>query len=317
MSESVRAVSPLCLPPAPFSLYDTDAVVEYHAKLEAARELALRNGLESGLSFVFDLVIPPANHLPGARNLPQFPAQSRPISLRLDQPLQSGPDKLSQVWTAVGEFPGANGEPQTTVVLKIIQPSMCRYPAVDDIWRDNYIFPEDFAVEEEWAYNHLADKQGLSIPYFFGLHTIITPSTESAWVLVLEYIPGQTLAAYLELPNKSYSDSCDILKRSIDTLTDFMAGGWAHGDLEPRNIVVAGSPGARTIVLVDIYSAIWLQPHQSRLEFPQQRRILYATIYSFLNDPDGEIQLWAEHNMDAEVWDPKRFCSLMATLDSW
>lgn len=150
----------------PSNLYDYPAVIGYRSRLDEARRLAQLNGLESGLCLSLDLTIPPPNPHPHARSLPNLP-QKTPIPFRLGQPLQSGPGKNSQVWTAVGTFAGA----QTTVVLKIIQPSMCRYPS-NDMWPGNYLFPEDLAREEASAYNELEHKQGLFIPYFFGLHTV-------------------------------------------------------------------------------------------------------------------------------------------------
>ncbi|KAJ7629493.1 hypothetical protein DFH06DRAFT_965347, partial [Mycena polygramma] len=177
--------------PPPVDLSDDAVAIQYCATLSAARDLAQLHQLYPGLCFDFDLTPPPSNPLPGARILPHLSHST--VSLRLARALQSGPDKNSQVWTAVAESAGA----QTTFVLKIIQPSMCCHPIVDHLWcrTNEYTFPEDLAHGEAWAYNRLQHKQGLCIPYFFGLHTITTPSNERAWVLVFEYIPGQTLSA--------------------------------------------------------------------------------------------------------------------------
>jgi hypothetical protein len=76
---------------------------------------------------------------------------------------------MSQVWTArVANLPGV----KTTVVLKVIQPSLFKYPAVEDFWPEAYMNPEDLAHEEAYAYDHLVHKQGRCIPYFFGIHTV-------------------------------------------------------------------------------------------------------------------------------------------------
>ncbi|KAJ7737785.1 hypothetical protein DFH07DRAFT_985358 [Mycena maculata] len=183
----------------PFDLRDRTAVREYHSKLEAARHLAELHPLETGHCLSFHLTIPPANPLPNSRPLPHLPRHPS-ISFWLAQSLQCGPDKLSQVWTAGAEFPDSDAK--TTVVLKMFQPSMGSYPDADSLWHHDYVFSEAYARDEAWVYNlnRLEHKQGLSIPYFFGLHTIITPSNELAWVLVLEYIPGGTLRAYIASP---------------------------------------------------------------------------------------------------------------------
>ncbi|KAJ7722033.1 hypothetical protein B0H16DRAFT_1737986 [Mycena metata] len=94
--------------------------------------------------------------------------------------LQPGLDGLSEVWTA---NPTSNPE---TCLMKIIQPSICAGPG------EGYEGPWHLAHNEAWVYRCLSEKQGLSIPYFFGLHTITTPFQETAWVLVLEFIPGLT-----------------------------------------------------------------------------------------------------------------------------
>ncbi|KAJ6558117.1 hypothetical protein B0H19DRAFT_1149981 [Mycena capillaripes] len=279
----------------PLDLSDDTVAIQYYDQLVEARRVAKLHELQSGLCFDFDLTIPPSNPIPRARSLPHFLHQST-ISFRLAQPLQTGPDKNSQVWTAVGDFAGA----QTTVVFKIIQPSMCSLPHADDRWRRmyDYVFPEQFAREEAWVYKQLEHKQGLCIPYFFGLHTITTPSNEHAWVLVLEYIPGETLAAYNESPTKSLSDSCDLLKLSIDALMEFMAEGWCHHDAMPRNITVTGSPGSRSVVFIDLYFASRFIGKDLEIQRLHRRRRLYNEIRDSLGDPAGEIRLWALQNLD-------------------
>ncbi|KAJ7484082.1 hypothetical protein B0H11DRAFT_1196807 [Mycena galericulata] len=283
----------------PFDIRDRRALIEYHSKLEAARNLAELNGLESGLRFTLDLTLPPPNPLPRARSLPQFPPQSH-VSFLLDQALQSGAGKNSQVWTAVAEVAGT----QTTVVFKIIQPSMCEYPEADGCWQGNYLFPEDLAREEAWVYDRLVHKQGLSIPYFFGLHTIVTPSKEAAWVLVLEHILGESLLAFSQSSTRCLSDTCDVLKLSIDTLSDFMADGWCHNDIAPRNIVVTGSPGARSVVFVDLFFTCRFDAEEAAVQCRGFKRMLFIDIYECLGDRGGEIQRWAIENMDYDVCAP-------------
>ncbi|KAJ7194611.1 hypothetical protein GGX14DRAFT_377846 [Mycena pura] len=196
-----------------FDLCDNDAVRKYHDHLGAARNMAQLKPMEPGVRFDIDLVIPPANPHPNARSLPPLPIQSSSkFTLCLDLPLQTDLDRFSQVWTAVVEgFGAARSATQTTLVLKIIQPSMCPYFDIDDNWVGNYTFPEYTARLEAMVYDRLANKQGLSIPYFFGIHTILTPSNEIAWALVLEYIPGQTLQTYADSTNKTIQESCELV----------------------------------------------------------------------------------------------------------
>ncbi|KAJ7216320.1 hypothetical protein GGX14DRAFT_441150 [Mycena pura] len=143
---------------------DTDAIERYHAQLETARRRAERSPLAWGQSYSLALTAPQPNPRPNSRRVPSVPNLPR-ISLRLNKPLQTGVGKMSQVWTAVEEKTG------TTLVLKIIQPSMCPYPKVDRCW-SGYMEPADLAHREVWGYERLALKQGLLVPYFFGLDTV-------------------------------------------------------------------------------------------------------------------------------------------------
>ncbi|KAJ7640466.1 hypothetical protein DFH06DRAFT_628064 [Mycena polygramma] len=278
--------------PPPVDLSDDAVAIQYCDELSAARDLAQLHQLHPGLCYDLDLTPPPSNPLPGARILPHFSHST--VSLRLARALQSGPDKNSQVWTAVAEFAGA----QTTFVLEIIQPSMCCHPLVDEPWcrKYEYTFPKDFAHGEAWAYNRLEHKQGLGIPYFYRLHTITTPSGERAWVLVFEYIPGQTLSAYSQSPTRSLADSCDLIKLSLGALTEFMADGWCHSDPAPRNILVTGSPGARRVVLIDLYAAVHCIAADAETLRPERRRNMFQGIYDALGDPTGDIKQWVTQN---------------------
>ncbi|KAJ6515195.1 hypothetical protein C8R47DRAFT_1276522 [Mycena vitilis] len=268
--------------PTPSVDLSNDAVaLRYCTELNAARHLAQLRMHE----------LQPANPNPRARTLPHL---AHPTSFRLARPLQSRADKNLQVWTAVTESDGA----QTTALLKIVQPSMCIHPVVDHRWSrmNDYIFPEDLARGEAWAYDRLAHKQGLVIPYFFGLHTITTPSGERAWVLVFEYVPGETLSAYSQSSTRSLADSCDLIKLSLDALTEFMEDGWCHIDPAPRNIIVTGSPGARRVVLIDLHAAVHCIAADAKTLRPQRRRSMFRRIHNALGDPTGEIERWVRQN---------------------
>ncbi|KAJ7629503.1 hypothetical protein DFH06DRAFT_1102556 [Mycena polygramma] len=286
-------------PDPPLDLSDDAVALRYCTELGAARRLAqLRmHELYPGLCFEFDLTPPPVNPNPRARPLPHFPP-SRSTSFRLARPLQSVPDKNSQVWTAVAESDGA----QTTAVLKIIQPSLCRHPVVDDRWSrmNDYIFPSDLARGEAWAYDRLEHMQGLGIPYFFGLHTITTPSGERAWVLVLEYVPGETLSAYSGIPARPLSDSCDLIRLTMAAMTEFMADGWFHNGLMPQTILVTGSPGCRSVVFIDLHGATHglIAEDLEPLRLNRRRR-LYNSICECL--ATGEIERRALREMNLEL----------------
>jgi hypothetical protein len=166
--------TPFPIPFTEVNFHDSKSITQVYNHLTAARRLAVRKGLQPGLRFTLDLVIPASNPAANGRPLPPIPAQSS-TPLRLHRPLQTGPNKLSQVWLAVVEEDPECDAAETFLVLKIIQPSMCPYPGIDDHWAFNYIFPERLASEEAEMYEQLAHKQGRAIPYFFGIHTVRLP----------------------------------------------------------------------------------------------------------------------------------------------
>ncbi|KAJ7609313.1 hypothetical protein DFH06DRAFT_1017149 [Mycena polygramma] len=194
-------------PIPPVYPHDSEGIDVYSAKLDAARKHAYHNPLAAGQSYKLALTVPQTNPCPSARRVPHVP-QSPSVFVRLDRPLQTGAGNMSQVWTAGVEGTG------TTLVLKIIQPSLCPYPAPDRCWT-MYEAPEDLARGEAWAYERIVHKQGLLVPYFFGLDQITTPSGEPAWVLALEYIPSVTLASFLDSPARSFWDICDLVRCSL------------------------------------------------------------------------------------------------------
>jgi hypothetical protein len=77
------------------------------------------------------------------------------------------------VWTAT-----VTGVPESCLVMKIIQPSLCLLPDPSNFrWRETYYDPLDLAHNEAWVYETLVNRQGLSIPYFFGLFDVSASST--------------------------------------------------------------------------------------------------------------------------------------------
>ncbi|KAJ7609382.1 hypothetical protein DFH06DRAFT_1376445, partial [Mycena polygramma] len=174
--------------------HNTHAIYE---SLCEARKSARNNPLTCGSQFSLTLDIPPQNPAPSARSVPLLATTSdsgtAKVLLELREVLQSGIGGYSQVWRAV-----PLGAPETSLVMKIIQPSLCHFPLPDEDWMGDNHRPEHLARHEAWVYQAFASKQGSLIPYFFGLHTIKTPSEEWAWVLVLEFIPGDTLEAAAE-----------------------------------------------------------------------------------------------------------------------
>ncbi|KAK7061405.1 hypothetical protein R3P38DRAFT_2829294 [Favolaschia claudopus] len=150
--------------PFPFNRLDEEAVAAANEAQLAARDIALRTPLQSGLQFTLTREIPAQNAAPNARKLPGIPG-SDSVTVRLCEELQQGIDGFSQVWTAV-----CVEKSETQLVLKILQPSICRGIPWDH--RDEHFDPWDLAHNEAWVYHHLLHIQGTLIPYFFGLSTV-------------------------------------------------------------------------------------------------------------------------------------------------
>ncbi|KAJ6467984.1 hypothetical protein C8R47DRAFT_810583 [Mycena vitilis] len=272
----------------PLDRNDSEAIEIYAAKLDAARSLAQDLPLEAGQIYPLTLKIPQTNPHPAARPVPSIRVTPIP-AVRLNRPLQTGAAKLSQVWTAVVLETG------TTLVLKIIQPSMCPYPAPDRCW-SLYQEPEDLALREAWAYERIAHKQGILVPYFFGLHKIVTPSAEAAWVLAFEYIPSVSFSSLLRSPSASFQDICLVTKLSLAGAQDFGHDGWRHLDLNPDNILVTGRPGKRDVVFVDLSFTCRLPP--SQMDDDPTCHKIYRNVVKCLNF-SPEFQRWAEENLVA------------------
>ncbi|KAJ7042898.1 hypothetical protein C8F04DRAFT_56368 [Mycena alexandri] len=208
------------------------AAVSLCRHLISLRDLAISAPLERGMQFMLNLQFPPQNRHPAARQVPSTLTadrfQSATVTLQLDTALQSGCDRFSQVWTAT-----AVGVPETCLVMKIIQPSLCLLPDPSNIhWREAYYNPLDLAHNEAWVYRKLAHRQGLSIPYFFGIFDIVTPSGEAAWVLVLEFIQGPTIHNVAKsMSTDTVHDFCTL---GLNAVRDLALSGWTLRDMSGR-----------------------------------------------------------------------------------
>lgn len=156
--------------PYPFDGQDVSAFKKHKKGLVAARKLAKKKPLYSGLLLDCTLSIPRSDvtKAPGARSLPHFASDraSGVFTLRLGYPLQSG-ENMSQVWyaTVEGQTSAAEVMP-SPIVMKFIQPSLCEFPDLHSElpW---YRPPEMIAKCEAEFYGLTEDLQGSVIPYFF------------------------------------------------------------------------------------------------------------------------------------------------------
>ncbi|KAJ7070087.1 hypothetical protein C8F01DRAFT_1115198 [Mycena amicta] len=256
----------------------------------AARELALQSPLKTGLQFSLALKSPLQNPALNARKLPCIPG-SGPTVVQLRDELQPGLDAFSQVWTA--ECVDDLDSPAACLVLKIIQPSLCRGPPLVSI--DEYYEPWDLAHNEAWVYRNLPHYQGLLIPYFFGLSTMVTPCGEEAWVLVLEFIPGLTFNDVTHSASSRIRNFCAL---GVKAVREFARGGWTLGDIRSPNFILTGDPDASAVVIIDLFLAEPIASSEDReLIVSLQAQHFFWKFVSDAEDADHGLYKWTKKNV--------------------
>ncbi|KAJ7075715.1 hypothetical protein B0H15DRAFT_894003 [Mycena belliarum] len=277
------------------SNFGDQKISQNYEEMQRLRTKALRAPLVHGLRFTLSLKIPAQNPTSGSRPIPSLPTTG-PVTLELIQALQSGVDNNSQVWKArVVEVP------ETVLVLKIVQHSMCYNPCLSDFSWTDFRYPPDLAPDEAWAYTTLAAFQGLYIPYFFGCPTITTPSKESADVLVLEYIPGPTLTSFFE-GKAMDDDTCNSLAAGLETVAAVVKAGLLVPELAGDNFIVTGPPKKRVVVAIDLAGAPLVKTES--LALMMQQCHLFSLFAETFGDSDESMELlykWAKGNLSKDL----------------
>ncbi len=159
---------------------------------------------------------------PSTRPLPALPFGIT-AQYALVKPLQAGVQYRSEVWLAVPcEIEHSHKDsPAAAVVFKFVVPSIRGDIPTSDLDDEGFIdgrkfsFPFDAVKGEAACYESLADFQGSTVPYFYGVHRVrlwrilcarmsltpscqvLMPSGEPAWILALEWIPGPPGSLYV------------------------------------------------------------------------------------------------------------------------
>ncbi|KAJ6466353.1 hypothetical protein C8R45DRAFT_1219451 [Mycena sanguinolenta] len=269
-------------------------------ELASLRLQALSNPLRAGLRFELDLHIPAQCSLPGARAVPTISTSpsSSTVTLELDTAVQSGVDgsSYSQVWTAK-----VVDVPATCLVMKVIQPSLCLRPDSEDLyWFDAYYDPFDVAHNEAWIYGQLAQIQGLSIPYFFGVFDIMTPSGEAAWALVLEFISGPTVDTIAKVFPASVTHFCEL---GLKTVQDLALSGWSLHNMSGANFIVTNPSDNPVVVMTDLCRTAYIPPLPlERVAFIDGQRFFDAFAVC-VRDSCPSFLDWAMQTLPRDVWD--------------
>ena len=125
-------------------------------------------------TFILTLKQPIASAKPRSRPLPSLPFGTA-AEYVLVEPMQTGGWK-AQVYVAAP----LHGTSSPTVVFKFIIPSRGDIPDRDTpgIVDGRYFrFPRDMAMGEAASYESLAEFQGSTLPYFYGVHEVRRPIT--------------------------------------------------------------------------------------------------------------------------------------------
>ncbi|KAF9009748.1 hypothetical protein BDZ89DRAFT_1078440, partial [Hymenopellis radicata] len=89
------------------------------------------------------------------------------------------------------------------------------------------------AFSEDVLYTRLKRLQGSRIPYFFGTFKIPVPSGEEAYVLMMEYIDGETLESWaMDYGGKKLSALPTVINSIIDAFREICEERVLHTDVE-------------------------------------------------------------------------------------
>ena len=148
-------------------------------------------------------------------------------------------------------------------------------------------------------------------PHYVILHDAYTCDEERDSVyLVLEYIAGRNLSAYIYDPNTSDANLLSVLQQVIIAIhTMYSRIGLVHGDLHPDNVMVSTRP-------IPFCTEYILNSGRKRRREPE-RRYVYSNATAFITDfgrayIHDEIEI--EHYMKS--WYPQQLKEYSATMDT-
>ncbi|THH15572.1 hypothetical protein EW146_g4928 [Bondarzewia mesenterica] len=307
--------------PHDFDVTDEASIRAHHDKLQSLRNAALQNPLERGHRFVVRLHRPPSDGLrPGIRRLPSFALSSDPCILVLKTRLQTDVDHWFQVWIAHISSPDA-GEFQDLerVVVKFSQPSMWPIPDPKDIWwKYDYESHRVAALKEDFFYGMLGPIQGAAVPYNYGIHEVVMPNGENAYMLVTEYVDGITAAQWRQsIAHNNYDGSSSLnpaeqaammpllqnllamILESIDAIHNLNV---LHGDICSENIIIHPSAASPTqIVFINFsHGNISFTPqdaaHEGEIDATFEREIA-ATLFPCCLEHLRAIKEWSKEGL--------------------
>ncbi|KAF8905360.1 hypothetical protein CPB85DRAFT_920253 [Mucidula mucida] len=213
---------------------------------------------------------------PGARPMPLFAREGGTFLFQLvwaeqgaEQTADEDAWQYSQVWVAdvtkVEEIE-AVAQPER-VVLKIFQPSMLPLPFPDTGYQYVPGPAYQLAFSEEVIYTHLRRLQGSHIPYFFGTFKIILPCGEEAYVLMLEYIDGETLDSWVtDFDGEKLAVLPAVIKSIPDAFREICEEKVLHTDMEKHLNNILIDKDGRAVIIDFVQNAIFDSAEQVKEE---------------------------------------------------
>ncbi|RDX47924.1 hypothetical protein OH76DRAFT_1557505 [Lentinus brumalis] len=224
---------------------------------ESARSLSPGGRGLYGSTYTISLHMPDISSCANSSSTRPLPALSFGVATqyKLVCPLQTGEDRHAEVWLAAP----ASGDQQDApkIVFKFVVPSQGDLPTPDldhnGIYTNEqrpFLFPHDMVQGEVASYIALADLQGGTLPYFFGVHEVIMPWKEPTCLLALEYIQTTPRLGSLDLLPRllpfpeietKYRDVAlykGLFMSALHTLRSAHARNICHGDVRGANIPI-------------------------------------------------------------------------------
>ncbi|KAJ7851164.1 hypothetical protein B0H14DRAFT_3662534 [Mycena olivaceomarginata] len=156
-------------------------------------------------------------------------------------------------------------------------------------------------LSQAWAYEHLKEKQGLCVPYFFGLHQITTPSKEWAWVLVLEHIHGKTLTAAAR--SKSWDDIYRACELGLNLVKETTGLGLLLHDIRGPNFILTG----KQVVGIDFQPMTVIEPSYDLVHVANRLEVefFHAILDHFSEEENNKMVTWAQEKLPTRkyIWE--------------
>ncbi|KAI0705064.1 hypothetical protein C8T65DRAFT_577765 [Cerioporus squamosus] len=292
-----------------FAFGDQEGTLAYRHRMLCWLRDATLSPLSASRTYTISLESPNAPSSTCARPSSTRPLPALPFGVATEyvliEPLQRGTHYRSEVWLAAPSAQ-SNGSPAAFAVFKFVIPSRGDIPTEDlndnGIFEDDrgriFLFPYDMVKGEAASYESLADFQGSTVPYFYGVHQVLMPWGEPAWMLALEWIPSPPGSLYAlnialekgeETKYRDYELFMRLFQSALTTLQSAHKRKVNHVDVRAANILIDEADDQ--VVLIDWTSDHYVDPHaRSALRYLDLQFLMVAFVDSGIEPQWSEIR---------------------------